>query len=310
MNVRAMHLSDIPRCADLATAAYAAECAAHGGLPFLPAAVFAVSLTDLLSHGGAFVAEENGSVCGYLAFTPSFDGAFGRCKGVFSPMHGSAFFGSAPSRTCTLLLSHALEHHLSRGISSVAVCSYAHNEPVLRTLAFGGFGFRCSDLMRKTAPADTACDGYTFRPMQHRDLPRVTQLYNALEAHMASSPVFMKKTIWTEERLLPLLPRIYVACRQDEPVACLLLESGGETLVDEQPHTMHVSSTFCHPDHRGSGVMSALVDFVSDLLYHSGIEYLGVDCETLNPPAFRFWQKHFTPFTLSAVRRLDERLIP
>ena len=73
---------------------------------------------------------------------------------------------------------------------------------------------------------------------------------------------------------------------------------------------MHVSSTFCHPDHRGSGVMSALVNYVSDRLYHSGAVYLGVDCETLNPPAFRFWQKHFTRFTLSAVRRLDERLFP
>jgi len=104
--------------------------------------------------------------------------------------------------------------------------------------------------------------------------------------------------------------RILVACQEDHPVAALLLETGGETFVDDLPCTMHVSSTFCHPDHRGTGVMSALAAFASDRMHASGIPFLGVDCETLNPPAFRFWQKHFTPFTLSAVRRLDERLHP
>ena len=38
-----------------------------------------------------------------------------------------------------------------------------------------------------------------------------------------------------------------------------------------------------------------------------GVPLLGVDCETLNPPAFRCWSKRFAPFTYSFVRRLDER---
>lgn len=34
----------------------------------------------------------------------------------------------------------------------------------------------------------------------------------------------------------------------------------------------------------------------------------GVDCETLNPTALRFWRKYFRPYTYSYIRRLDERV--
>jgi len=36
---------------------------------------------------------------------------------------------------------------------------------------------------------------------------------------------------------------------------------------------------------------------------------IGVDCETLNPNALRFWGKHFDNYTYSFARRIDERII-
>ena len=41
---------------------------------------------------------------------------------------------------------------------------------------------------------------------------------------------------------------------------------------------------------------------------NEGKEYLGVDYETLNPTALRFWDKYFQNYTYSYVRRIDERL--
>lgn len=309
MHIRTMQTHDLSACAALAYRAYLGEPSSHTVLPCVSEEPLLPLLSDLLSHGNAFVAVAHGELIGYLGFLPPFSGAFGNCIGAFSPLHACACFGKDPSRTFSELLSFSMEVLYRQGVTSVAVCRYAHEDSILRTLVFSGFGIRCSDLMRRTAPAAAACDGYTFRTASPSDTPHLLSLYNSLEAHMASSPIFMPKTPWSNERLASVLDHILVACKEDQPIAALLLEQNGETFLDAQPNTMHISSTFCHPDHRGTGVMHALVDFASDLAYRNGTRFLGVDCETLNPPAFRFWQKHFTPFTYSAVRRLDERLL-
>jgi len=37
-----------------------------------------------------------------------------------------------------------------------------------------------------------------------------------------------------------------------------------------------------------------------------GYTRLGVDFESINPTAYGFWLKHFTAYTYSVVRRIDE----
>ena len=39
------------------------------------------------------------------------------------------------------------------------------------------------------------------------------------------------------------------------------------------------------------------------------MKYIGVDCETLNPTALRFWNKYFDSYTYSYARRIDERVV-
>lgn len=36
---------------------------------------------------------------------------------------------------------------------------------------------------------------------------------------------------------------------------------------------------------------------------------LGLDFESINPTAYVFWTKYFTPYTHSVVRRIDEKII-
>ena len=61
--------------------------------------------------------------------------------------------------------------------------------------------------------------------------------------------------------------------------------------------------------HRGNGAADGLLEFVLQTLRKEGVPYLGVDYETINPNALRFWGKYFDSYTYSFVRRLDERLI-
>jgi hypothetical protein len=40
-----------------------------------------------------------------------------------------------------------------------------------------------------------------------------------------------------------------------------------------------------------------------------GYTHLGVDFETFNPAAWRFWRKYFDVYTHGVVRRIDEHIL-
>lgn len=308
MYIRKMTPEDIPCCAALAQRAYLSEKNVHPMLPDVSDSLFSPLLASMLQNGNAWIAQEDGQTVGYLSFTGAFEGAFGNCRGVFSPVHASAFFGAKPERTLTELISRAMEALCAQRVTSYAISRYAHEERTLRTLVLSGFGIRGCDLMTRPKPVSVDLPGFTLRSMSAKDVPHVLKLYRGLEAHMTHAPVCMKQNIWTEQDLFWRGRNVLVACTQGEPIACLTLEKDGETYLDELPNAIHIGRTYCRPEFRGRGVMAALVACAGDQAYRRGFDYLGVDCETLNPSAYGFWQKHFIPFTYSAVRRLDERL--
>lgn len=52
-----------------------------------------------------------------------------------------------------------------------------------------------------------------------------------------------------------------------------------------------------------------LLDYMMKTLKAEGVLRIGVDCESFNPTAIRFWTKHFAPYTQSLVRRIDENAV-
>ncbi len=70
-----------------------------------------------------------------------------------------------------------------------------------------------------------------------------------------------------------------------------------------------ITGAFTRPDARGGGVATALLAWLIDRLREDGYERCGVDLESFNPLAHRFWLRHFTPYTLGVVRRIDERIV-
>lgn len=307
---RTAEFSDLAACTTLALDAYRRERAANPVLPAVQPEDLAEPLTRVLQQGLGWLALEGGAAVGFLAFLPPFDGAFGNCRGVFSPVHASAFGGSDPERTLTALLTEATAALPAQGVTSLAISRYAHEETTLRGLALNGYGIRCCDLMRMTTPIPSPAPRFAVRRMLPGQEAEAARLSNALVAHMESAPVMMPKARVTAQQMAADRESIaYFACDGDRAFALLTLESGGETFVDDLPGTMHIGKTYCEPAFRGSGAMDALMAAALRDLAQQGVARLGVDCETLNPPAYRYWRKHFSPFTYSAVRRLDERLL-
>lgn len=121
-------------------------------------------------------------------------------------------------------------------------------------------------------------------------------------------PVYMPKPFYTPENDLREVEEehlaVYAAFDGDEPVAHLAVHPGGETFLDQDPASRHIGAAYCRPETRGNGLIDALLDAAQRDLAAQGVPLLGVDCETLNLPAFRCWSKRFSPFTYSFVRRL------
>ena len=301
--------SDLAVCAAMALEAYERERAATCVLPAVCTEDISGPLRWVLEQNLSWLALEDGAAVGFLAFCPPFDGMFGACRGVFSPVHASAFGGSDPEWTLTALLGAATEELYAQGVTSVGISRYAHEERTLRGLCLNGYGIRCCDLMRRVEAVETAPLPYTVRRMRPGEEEAVARLANALDDHMERAPVLLPKQRVTAQQVAGWDAAVYVACDGGGAFALLLVEEGGETFVDGLPGIRHVGKAYCEPGHRGSGAMPALLAAAQRDLAAQGVARLGVDCETLNPPAYRFWRRHFQPFTASAARRLDERLL-
>ena len=251
--------SDLPVCAQMALEAYERERAVNPVLPKVRTEDVLGPLKWVLEQSLGWLALEGGAAVGFLAFCPPFDGMFGDCRGVFSPVHASAFGGSDPERTLTALLGAATEELFAQGVTSVGVSRYAHEEATLRGLCLNGYGIRCCDLMQRVEPEAEAPLPYEVRRMRPGEEAAVARLANALDDHMERAPVLLPKQRVTAQQVAGWDAVVYVACDGNGAFALLLVEEGGETFVDELPGIRHVGKAYCEPGHRGSGAMPALL---------------------------------------------------
>ena len=219
--------------------------------------------------------------------------------------------GSRPERTLSALLDASLARAAAQGATQILLTRYAHETEIQRELVLSGFGARCCDLIRRVKVPKERLLPYAVRRAEKHELPRIAALENALNRHMGACPVYMPKPFYTPESYLREVEEehlaVYAAFDGDEPVAHLAVHPGGETFLDQNPASRHIGAAYCRPEYRGNGLIDALLDAAQRDLAAQGVPLLGVDCETLNPPAYRCWSKRFAPFTYSFVRRLDER---
>ena len=72
---------------------------------------------------------------------------------------------------------------------------------------------------------------------------------------------------------------------------------------------MNICGAYCMPEYRGTGIFNNLLAYLVTTLKSEGYTRLGVDFESFNPTARGFWLKHFTEYTNSVVRRIDEKSV-
>lgn len=258
------------------------------------------------------IAIFNNRVVGYLAFAGPIEGAFGNVRGVFSPIGGSAFSGPDRGKLASLLFAESAEEIVRNGIFGFALSRYAHDDEVGRSFILNGFGIRCADGILRLSDrkiVDRINTEITFRELTGKDKGLAAPLKKNLIKHLRKAPAFFlvcrdDNSGWLYEDQA----RIFVAEKAGKILGYMALDEEGETFVSEHSSIYNVCGAYVEEDYRQSGVAQQLLEYLCQVCESEGKAYLGVDCETLNPTALRFWNKYFQNYTYSYARRVDERL--
>jgi len=286
------------RAARLAQAAFEEE---HDLVPALPA----VQIPDLrrfAQNNLGVAAFEGEEMLGFLCVQGPFKKAFGTTpvKGVWSPAHAHAAAGDR-ARTYHRMYQAAAQKWVNAGALAHCVTLYAHDEAVKQAWFTYGFGMRCMDAV-KLIDANTAVPEGDFFELPRERFGEIRDLRLALNRYMGESPYFMK------ERFSPARDvRIFATRLDGRFVAHMTIRGRGQHFASYATDMMNIAGVYARPEVRGTGLYAGLLRYVESLLAKEGYTRLGVDYESINPAALYFYPKHFSVYTNSLVRRIDER---
>ena len=292
---------------------YREACAA---LPALPNA--AIPPLDHFAENGMGVAavEEDrllGFLGGYLPFRPVY--CTQNDAGVWSPLHAHAVQKEDCEKIWQRLYQATAEKWTANSAVYHSITLYTHDTEAQKALFFYGFGARCADLIRPLEELPTALlsGGITFAEVCAADSPLLHPLRTGLMEHLGQSPCFMRLTDAQRNDTLKIRetepPRMFAAFDNGKPIAYIELDEEAENFVTYTPGMWNICGAYCLPEYRGKGIAQVLLAHIIRTLRAENCTLLGVDCETFNPTAIRFWSKYFTPYTTSVVRRIDENAV-
>lgn len=270
-------------------------------------------LTVLFENGFGKVAIDEGKVIGYLAFWKPWDEFMGKVRGAFSPLGGSGFSGNNRNKLASKLFEQVSGEQIKNNICAYAVSRYAHDEEVGKSFVLNGFGIRCSDAMLKLSerafPQNETLE-IICKEANEEERKQIIELQKGLTKHLSKAPIFFPTNLehfFGEEASKG--GRVFIAKHKDEVIGFIKVVTEGETFLTNDSSMYSLGPTFVREDYREQKVAEKLLEYICKIAEAEGKTYLGVDYETLNPNALRFFWKYFESYTYSYFRRVDERVV-
>lgn len=281
-------------------------------VPELPA-VDSIPMVELFAENGLGIAAfENDKMVGFLGcFEPWIDAFdFLGDKGTFCPLMGHGAVKENRVLIYQKLFEKEAEICVAKGISSFAIALYAHDSEAKQAFFEYGFGQRCADKIRPMESiGEIKNKNLVFEELEVSRFPEIRNLRIDLNNHLLKSPCFLK---CSDEELGDWLEKVesgdrrtFVARGTDGKVLAYIDITGeGENFVGYDKKMRNIHGTYCVPEFRGQNVIQDLLEHVILTLKTEGFELLGVDHESTNPTANRFWRKYFTDYTCSVLRKI------
>jgi len=282
----------------------------------LPEAKELPALGQFTENGLGVAAFEGNEMVGFLCGVSPFSHAFGSTDavGIFSPMHANGAIPQNRAHIYARMYQAAADKWVRTGASSHAVCLYAHDKDGIEQFFRYGFGLRCIDAIRGMDEIEVKQDcSFELAELTPEEYISVLPLDHMLDAHMAASPVFILRqsadSASFAETAVCNNSRYFAAKVQGRIIAFIKAERAGETFICDTPGYIHINGAFCLPEYRGKDLIVHLLNLVIRTMRDEGYTRFGVDFESINPAAYGFCLKHFTAYTNSVVRRIDEHAI-
>lgn len=265
-----------------------------------------------LEHGSGVIVRQHGQIAGCLqAVGPIADFRPG-AQGVYAPLTSCLVDDNVDvDRVFTTMFAALGELLAFAGTTLAAFTCFPHHIELNASLGQNGFGVRCADAVTAIAdlPAVVPDIGFILEEIHWRDAAQIMEVKESLNAHLASSPMFMEHFRFTPESLAARSEQrqsVYiVALDGDRIVGFIESTFLGENYLTRSPHMRNICGAGVLPEYRNGGIMRALLIALANKYRDEGIVTLGVDYETFNPNARGFWERYFSPYTWSWERRFD-----
>jgi len=271
-------------------------------------------LKKMYDHGLGITLYEDRKMRGFLTCYGPIDNFFGSSKGIFIPLHGHGVLDKNKDKIYSLLYQKAAEKWYRKDLLSHAVTIYTHSSDVLNSFFYNGFGMRCIDaissLDNKKLNFNNSLDA-DYNEIDFDELDKVQPLKNKLIKHLADSPTFLiykkyglKKFV---EQSKKRGSRFFTVDIDNETAGYIEIMARGENFSTTAEDMTNICGAYLQERFRGEDYFQNLLYFMFEKLKREGYKRCGVDFESFNPLAYRFWTKYFEPYTHTLTRRIDEK---
>jgi GNAT superfamily N-acetyltransferase len=267
-------------------------------------------LREVVGAGPAVVGMHGGRLVGFLSgwLIPSFRGR----PTVFSPEWANGAEPGHSRRIYEEMYGRLAASWVAEGYLTHMIGLLANDGDALDGWHWLGFGMVAADALRTLEPVSGGEAGVEVRRARLEDIEEVMALDRALCRYMAAAPVFLvdrgqPERGYYEDWLEDVEKAVWLAYRDGEAVAYLGLGPASDdasTIIYDEG-TTSVSGAFTREGARGEGIGTALLDRGLRWARERGYERCAVDFEPMNPPAARFWLRHFEPVCYTVMRYVD-----
>jgi GNAT superfamily N-acetyltransferase len=255
-------------------------------------------------HEGGLVGHLGGSVVdwgfGPLSWSPEWGWAVARLEGA-----------PATRRTAIHdLYTVAAERWTAAGARAHWLSVLADDRGAVEAFTWLGFGHQVVNAIRDLAPIEPG-HGLAVRAATAADVGILQELEDRLREHLTQSPTLLPPTPARSpedqrRRIEDPAGAVLLAITDGREVGYMLVGPVADDVaaIVQDPGTASISGAFVRPEWRRSGVAETLLAAAIEWARRNGYERLGVDFESANMLASRFWLRHFAPVTYAMVRRL------
>lgn len=270
----------------------------------------------ILHHGEGLAAQENGRLVGYFTWMAAEDFRGVSKTAAYVPEWGHSAESETIGKIYAKLFTEAAGQWDAKNFPIWAVTCLANNHFLERFLFHNGFGMIVQDAVRSTRMRKTAVEpGLQIRKCSRQDAELIAVLDLEHCDHYTRPPILMTpRQVETPAKIQEFLSdnvnSYWIAEMNGNAVGFLRFEgsSTGAAAMVRSDKTVAINGAFVLPQYRGYGAATATLQAALADYARQGFTTCSVDYETINPEAFRFWQKYFKPVCFSVVRYPEKYL--